>query len=554
MPEQSRVTLRIEGMTCDGCARHVAEALQSIAGVREAAVPNWRSGTAQAMVGPDVADHALVDAVARAGYRAVVLARQPVEAERRMSTVKGADVDLFIIGGGSAAFSAAIKAAELGAKVAIAEKGTIGGTCVNIGCVPSKTLIRAAEVCYRSAYPAFEGLTACPPPSDWQRVIAQKDDLVASLREGKYVHVAEAYPNITILKGEARLVEGRGVALDGTRYSPGKIVIATGSHPWTPPIPGLAEAGYLDSTDALSLPTLPASMIVVGGGVIGLELGQLFARFGVQVTLLERGAHLAPGEDPDIGAALARYLAEETIQVHTEAQLRRVDRRQGRYRVEAEVSGVTRTFTAEQLLVTTGRRPTTEGLGLEEAGVTLGGRGEILVNEHLQTTNPEIYAAGDVIGDPMLVYVAAYAGGLAAENALTGVGKLYDLSTVPRVTFTDPQIASVGLTESQAREKGLSIRTATLDLTNVPRAIAARNTRGVIKLIAEEGRGRLLGAHVLAAEAGEVIQEATLAIRFGLTVQDLINTFHPYLTMAEGLKLAALTFEKDVQKLSCCAA
>ena len=553
MSEQMQLTLRIQGMTCDGCARHVAEALRSVPGVREATVSSWRSGTAQAVVGPDVADQQLIDAVARTGYRAALLVRQSLEAGRWVSTAKGADFDLFIIGGGSAAFSAAIKAAELGAKVAIAEKGTIGGTCVNIGCVPSKTLIRAAELCYRSAYPSFEGLAACPPPSDWQRVIAQKNELVASLREGKYIHVAEAYPNITILKGEAKLVEGTGVSLNGTRYSPGKIVIATGSHPWTPPVPGLAEAGYLDSTEALSLSTLPDSMIVVGGGVIGLELGQFFARFGVHVTLLERGPHLAPGEDPEIGAALARYLREEKIQVHTEVQLRRVERDQGQYRLEAEVAGTARTFRAEQLLVTTGRRPTTEGFGVEEAGVRLGGRGEILVDEHLQTTNPDIYAAGDVIGDPMLVYVAAYAGGLAAENALTGIGRLYDLSTLPRVTFTDPQIASVGVTESQAREKGFPIKTAILELKDVPRAIAARNTRGFFKLIAEEGTGRLLGAHVLAAEAGEVIQEATLAIRFGLTVQDLIGTFHPYLTMAEGLKLASLTFEKDVKKLSCCA-
>lgn len=184
----------------------------------------------------------------------------------------------------------------------------------------------------------------------------------------------------------------------------------------------------------------------------------------------------------------------------------------------------------------------------------LGSKGEIVVNEHLQTTNPDIYAAGDCIGDPMYVYVAAYAGGLAAENALTGVGRIFDLTALPHVTFTDPQIASVGLTERQANDKGGRVQTALLSLEHVPRALASRNTKGLIKLVAEGETGRLLGAHVLAAEAGEVIQEATLAIRFGLRVQDLANTFHPYLTMVEGLKLAALTFKKDVSKLSCCAA
>lgn len=236
MDERTRFTFRIEGMTCDGCARHVTEALKSVAGVEEATVSNWQLGKAQAIVGPNVADQTLIDAVARAGYHAVVLERKPLQKGRRAPNVKGAGFDLFIIGGGSAAFSAAIKGAELGAKVAIVEKGTIGGTCVNIGCVPSKTLIRAAEVCYRSAYPNFEGLAACPPPSDWTRVIQQKDELVASLREGKYVHVAESYPNIAILKGSAQLAGKRQVSVNGKSYNPGKIVIATGSHSWTPPI------------------------------------------------------------------------------------------------------------------------------------------------------------------------------------------------------------------------------------------------------------------------------------------------------------------------------
>jgi mercuric reductase len=221
--------------------------------------------------------------------------------------------------------------------------------------------------------------------------------------------------------------------------------------------------------------------------------------------------------------------------------------------VQAEINGQLETCTAEQLMIATGRRPRTSDLGLDEAGVQVGSRGEILVNEHLQTTNPDIYAAGDCLGEPMYVYVAAYAGGMAAENALTGAGRIYDLSALPHVIFTDPQVASVGLTEAQAREKGFKVKTSVLHLKDVPRALAARDTRGLIKLVAEENTGRLLGAHVLADEAGEVIQEATLAIRFGLTVKDLVETFHPYLTMVEGLKLAALTFERDVTKLSCCA-
>lgn len=554
MGDKSHITLRIEGMTCDGCARHVREALKKVPGVEEAQVGFWKTGQAVVVASSDVQGGELVDAVKEAGYGAVLRERRSLEGERRVPSEGAAEYDLMTIGGGSAAFAAAIKAAELGAKVAIVEKGTIGGTCVNIGCVPSKTLIKAAELCYHSAYPKFEGLTACPPPSDWERVVQQKDDLVAALRQGKYVNVAEMYPNITILRGDAKLLVGRKVALNGTTYMPGKILVTTGSHPWAPSIPGLQEAGYIDSTEALSLQSLPESLIIIGGGAIGMEFAQLFTRFGVKVMTLEGGTHVAMAEEPEIGDALVRYLEGEKVRVCANVKINKVERLNGEYRVHTQINGVDEICRAQQLRVTTGRRPTTSGFGLEETGVKLGKKGEILVNEHLQTDNPDIYAAGDCIGDPMYVYVAAYAGGIAAENALNGAGKVYDLFALPRVTFTDPQVASVGLMEAQAKGKGFKVDTAVLDLKNVPRALASRDTRGLIKLVADQETRRLLGAHVLAADAGEVIQEATLAIRFGLTVQDLVETFHPYLTMVEGLKLAALTFNKDVAKLSCCAA
>ena len=554
MNDRFHIALRVEGMTCDGCARHVTEALKAVPGVQQALVGSWRAGQAIVVSQAEVTDRALLEAVQKAGYHGLIIERRGLEPTRAVPSSKSREYDLMTIGGGSAAFGAAIKAAELGAKVAIVEKGTIGGTCVNIGCVPSKTLIKAAEICYHSAYPQFEGLTACPPPSDWQRVVQQKDELVAALRDGKYVRVAEMYPNITILKGEARLLGGREVIVNGAAYEPEKIVVATGSSPWAPLIPGLQEAGFLDSEQALSLEALPASLIIIGGGSIGLEFAQLFTRFGVQVMVLEAGPHVAMAEEPEVGTALVSYLQQEKVQICTDVEIDKVERAAGEYRVHTKINGKSVLCRAERLMVATGRRPNTSGFGLEDAGVRLGSRGEIVVNEHLQTTNPDIYAAGDCIGDPMYVYVAAYAGGLAAENALSGVGKVFDLTALPHVTFTDPQIASVGLTERQAKAKGLQTRTAVLPLQYVPRALAARNTKGLIKLVAEEATGRLLGAHVLAAEAGEVIQEATLGIRFGLTVQDIAETFHPYLTMVEGLKLAALTFNKDVSKLSCCAA
>ena len=520
--------------------------------VKTVEVGDWRAGSAAVVADGSVSDEALAGAVAKAGYRAITQAKRPLEGGRQVPRSEG-DFDLMTIGGGSAAFAAAIKAAELGAKVAIVEAGTIGGTCVNIGCVPSKTLIKSAEICYHAAYSSFDGMAACPPPSDWQRVVQQKDELVATLREEKYIKVLEAYPNVSLIRGRAKLTGGRRVLVNGKTYAPGKILVATGSRPWAPPIPGLKEAGYLDSTDALSLPALPQSLIVIGGGTIGLELGQLFARFGVRVTLVETLSRIAAAEEPETSEALTKALAAERMNVVSGARIERIERSDAQYRVQVELNGIKQTLTAEQLLVTTGRRANTGDFGLAEAGVTLGSRGEILVDQHLRTKNSDIFAAGDCIGDPMFVYVAAYAGQLAAGNALTGAGNVYDLAALPRVTFSDPHLASVGLTEAQARAQGLDIEASVLPLEHVPRAQASRNTNGLIKFIRERGTERLLGAHVRAAEAGEVIQEATLAIRFKLTTTDIVGTYHPYLTMVEGLKLAALTFSKDVAQLSCCA-
>lgn len=554
MADRQHVNLRIEGMTCEGCARHVQKALSGVPGVESAEVGDWKDGTAAVVAGPDVSEKDLATAVERAGYRAVLESAQPLRREAKVPQIGDGEFDLMIVGGGSAAFASAIKGTELGARVAIVEQGTIGGTCVNVGCVPSKTLIKAAEICYHTAYSNFKGFDTCPPPREWQTVVRQKDELVEYLRKEKYENVLKAHPGVKLIHGHAQFTGTREVQVDGKTHRPGKIVVATGSSNFAPPIPGLKEAGFLDSTAALSLEVLPQSMVVIGGGSIGLELSQLFQRFGVRVTLLEVMERIAAAEEPEISDALKKYLGEEGVRVLTGVKIERVERSGDEYRVHIQTGGKPETISAEQLLVSTGRRANTSGFGLEKAGVEVGRKGEIKVDRHLKTTNPDIYAAGDVTGDPMFVYVAAYAGSLAADNALNGAGRIYDLSALPRVTFTDPQIASVGATEQQARAAGLDIETSVLPLALIPRAQASRNLKGLIKLIREGGTNRLVGAHVLAAEAGEVIQEATLAIRFKLTTEDIIKTYHPYLTMVEGVKLAALTFSKKVEELSCCAA
>jgi len=280
----------------------------------------------------------------------------------------------------------------------------------------------------------------------------------------------------------------------------------------------------------------------------------MFARLGVRVTVLEALPRVVPTEDADIGNGLADYLRSEGLDVHTDVGVDRVTRGSDGYEVHYHVGSAARIARAEQLLVATGRRANTAGFGLDTIGVSLGSKGEIAVDEFLQTTNPSVYAAGDVIGEPMFVYVAAYAGALAAENALTGNERRYDLSALAKVTFTDPAISSVGLTENEARAQGIEPLVSKLPLEHVPRALAAHDTRGFIKLVADAATKKIIGAHILAAEAGETITEPTLAVKFGLTIEDLISTFHPYLTLSEGIKLAAQAFTKDVAKLSCCAA
>ena len=460
--------------------------------------------------------------------------------------------DLIVIGAGSAGFAAAIQASELGARVALIGHGTIGGTCVNVGCVPSKALIRGVETLHQARTAArFAGIRGHAELGDWRALVAQKDELVASLRRTKYSDPLPSYSAITYMEGPARLT-GDGVAVNGSLLRSDKIVITTGASAAVPPIPGIEDVPYLTSTSALELERLPASLLVIGAGYIGCELAQMLARAGVKVTVLCR-RRLLPEAEPEIGEALAGYFRDEGITIRSGISYREIRRTAEGVAISIGGDEAAETIEAEKILVSAGRRPNTQGLGLKEAGVELTPNGGIKVDDRLRTTGSNIYAAGDVTGRDQFVYMAAYGGKIAAENALNGDGRHYDATAMPSIAFTDPQVASVGLTEAQARDRDLKVATAILPLALVPRALAARDTRGLIKLVAEGKTGRLLGAHILAPEGCDSIQTAVLAIKHGLTVTDLAETIFPYLTTVEGLKLAALSFEKDVSKLPCCA-
>lgn len=461
--------------------------------------------------------------------------------------------DLAVVGGGAAAFAAAIKAADLGAKVAMIEKGALGGTCVNVGCVPTKFLLTAGERWHSAKNHAFDGLEVEPKRLDFARLMAQKDEMVLGQRKAKYSAVLDGLDSVDLIEGHARFLSDHELAVDGNgTIIADKFIIATGSSAQVVKIPGLEDVDYLTNIEALELKELPRSMIVLGGRAVGLEFGQIFSRLGAQVTILQRSPRIIPEEEPEISDALRRYLEDEGIRVETGVGLESVRKDGDDIVVMAKVGGSPREFRAEKLLMATGRRPNTGELGLEKAGVELSGRGAIKANDELRTTAANIWAAGDVIGEPMLETVAAREGSIASHNALSAVKKTMDFSAIPHAVFTVPQAASVGLTDKQANELGVKYESRTLEMSMVPKALIALDTRGLIKMVTEAESGRVLGVHILSPIASELIHEATLAVKFKLTADDIIDTVHIFPAVSEAIKLVAQSFKRDISKMSCC--
>jgi len=528
----ARVRLAIAGMTCEHCETTVT-----------AAEADFRRGAASADFDGD--PNALADAISHAGYTAGDIDTGPAET---VATIMGAwegDYDLAVVGSGGAAFAAAIRATDLGARVVVIERATVGGTCVNVGCVPSKTLLAGADAFHTASSHPFAGLPTTAGHPDLAALVAQKDELVGQLRQAKYVDVAAAY-SFEILRGEARFVDGDTLVVDGRRLRATSYLVATGAEPKVPNLPGLAEAGYLTSTTAMELTEVPARVVTIGGGFVGMEQSQLLARLGAQVTVVGR---LAPRAEPELAAWMGRVFADEGITVLPGRAV--AVERHGDDTVVLTADGTR--LVADAILVAAGRNARVAALDLDAAGIKVDDDGFVAVDDELRTSNPRVFAAGDVTGAHQYVYVAAAQGSVAAENALTDAHRRMDYTGLPSVIFTDPTLASAGLTEAEARAAGLDVASRVLELENVPRALANRDTRGAIKLVADAATGKVLGVHVVAEGAGDMILAGVYAIKFGLTVEDLATTWAPYLTMSEGLKLVAQSFKGDVRKLSCCA-
>ena len=541
------IELRMKGMTCDHCAKSIEKVLTG-EGIVDKQV-SYPDGNAIIRYDDSILNKDdIIEKVHSLGHYTVTGFVESVASDvpdkRR----------LVIIGGGSAAFAAGIRAHELGVSVTMINDGLpIGGTCVNVGCVPSKILIRTAEQLHRAQNSRFDGIETQGKVTDFKKIISGKEKLVLALRQEKYIDVVKHLDHFRVIRGRAKIVSPQAVEVNGETIEADRILIATGAAPLIPDIPGLKETPYLTNESAFELEKLPDSVIVLGGRYIALETAQLFSRLGSKVTVLQRSNRIIPTEETDITEALTGFLEAEGIRIVTGNQFRKVSYESGKFVVESDHSGITETFSADQLIVATGRKANSDGLGLENTGVNVDDRGFIVTDEYLRTEEPTIYAAGDILGENMFVYTAAYEGKLAVENAFSETQARRDYTALPWVIFTDPQLAGVGMDETAAREAGIDAETAVLPLEYVPRSLAANDTRGFIKLIRDKHTDKLIGARILAPEGGELIMEAAMAIRFGISVSQLREMFHPYLTLSEGMKLAAITFNKDVKELSCCA-
>lgn len=470
--------------------------------------------------------------------------------------------DLAVVGSGGGAFAAAIRASQLGKRVVMVERGVIGGTCVNTGCVPSKALLAAAEARHvASDAGRFPGISASAGPVDMPALVQSKRALVEGMRAEKYVDLIASYgwdlrAGTAAFTGTAAEPRLEITAADGTTSTveAAHYLVATGSTPFIPAVEGLAAVDYLTSTSAMELNEVPESLLVLGGGYVAMEQAQLFARLGSRVTMLVR-SRLASREEPEASKAMMGIFADEGIRVVRRATVDRVrtDESTGDVLVSATASGGHEEFRASRILVATGRQPVTAGLNLAAVGVQTGTGGEVVVDARLATSNPRVWAAGDVTGHPQFVYVAASHGSLVAENALTGIDREVDYQHLPRVTFTSPALASVGMTEKQVIAAGIRCQCRVLPLDYVPRAIINRDLRGVIKVVQNAGTGQILGITAVAADAGDLAAAGVYILEAAMTTDQVAHMWSPYLTMAEGIKIACQTFTTDVSNLSCCA-
>jgi mercuric reductase len=448
--------------------------------------------------------------------------------------------DIIILGAGTTAFAGGRLAAASGKKVLMIEQSQLGGVCVNWGCVPSKTLIHKAEM-YQAARKGEDwGLNLQAGNPDCATLMGLKSLAVKTLRDTHYQHELDHSENLSVRYGRGRFVSATSLEVGTQIVQAPQILIATGGTPRIIPLPGLESIDYLTSLNALHLSEFPKSLIMLGGGVIALEMGQMFARFGTTVTILERGSKLLSEFDPRLTEQFRAMLELEGVKILFNVESQRVEQRGAGVCLYATTNGNPVGIYAEKLMLAIGTQPTTQDLGLQEIGIELDQDGFIRVDEQLRTSVPGIWAAGDVTGNPMIAPAGAREAYIAVKNMLEpAAGHSIDHRFSPMAVFVDPEFASVGLTRRQAQAQGYGAVTTYLGLDRVPKAHVMGELMGGILLTAEKVSGKVLGVQMLCPRAADIIHEATLAVRFGLSVVDLSTTVHVYPSISDGLRLAA---------------
>ncbi|MEW6008219.1 MAG: mercury(II) reductase [Candidatus Omnitrophota bacterium] len=459
--------------------------------------------------------------------------------------------DLIIIGGGAAGFAAAIKADELGAKTLMVNSGLpMGGTCVNVGCVPTKFLLEVASDYHNANHSRFDSLVSSAK-IDFTKLIEEKNILVDSLRKSNYEDVLKNLPKVTFKEGKAHFISQNEIEINGDKFSASKFIIATGSSTKIIPIEGLKEVGFLTNRTALELKSLPESLIVIGAGPIGLEFGQIFSRLGSRVTIVELMERILPQSEPVVSEELRKSLEDEGIRIITGAKTKNV-RKDKKKIVQIEKEGNIENIETEEILLATGVMGNSQELGLENTAIEVDKNGFVKVNDYLQTAKPHIYAAGDIIGAPWLETVAAKEGNIATQNALKDSKIKMDFNSIPYAVFTSPQVASVGIKESDYMVKFGTCLCSTVKMDRIPKAKAIKDTRGLIFMVLDHETKKILGVHIVSSLASEIIHEATLAVKFGLTIDEIIDTVHIFPAFSEAIKIVAQSFKHDPKRMSCC--
>jgi len=448
--------------------------------------------------------------------------------------------DIVILGSGTSALAGALKGAERGARVLMVEQSELGGTCVNWGCIPSKTLIDKARSYFEAHRTAPYGVNLTAGAPDCRRLMAAKQHAVETVRRENYEKVLADNPLVEVRRGHGRFLSARELQVGAQVLVCDRFLVACGGIPRTIRLPGLTEVDFLTSYSAMHLACFPQSLLIIGGGVIAVEMGQMFHRFGTAVTILERGERLLKDFDPRLGAIFEEQLRKEGIDVKCNVDCQRILRDGSQSCLVAAVGGEERLFAAERLMFAVGTEPATEGIGLEAACVQVNGAGFIAVDEEMRTTAPGIWAAGDCTGPPLIAPAGAREAEVAVTNMLDpAVHRRIDHRLTPMAVFTDPEFARVGLSPEQARAEGKQVLETFLDLARVAKAHVMGDRQGGILLCADADSGRLLGVELLAPRAADIIHEATLALRCGLSVDELAETVHVYPTISDGLRLAA---------------